>query len=207
VRLIHLLICLLFGQLAMPVWGQTVDHREKAPGAQSTATPVSDQTSHSAKKDESLVLSARALNKDYTDSSGEALKICCYAAYCSFWGVNECNILSPEGKIIAFLGMGIGGIVGFMAGTSIAVSAYGVLISSSGPLPAYEVPADELLTFSFLSAAAGILSGAGLGALIGLMYDGTLSLLSPKPLRNKTKYKRPKESPPSPPMDDPPPAY
>jgi hypothetical protein len=191
--------------VAMPAWSQEAPTANSASQAATTSGSDSQKSHAPAKTAKQFTLPATAIAEPYADSAGEAVKICCYAAYCSFWGINECNILSPEGKVIAFIGMGVGGIAGFVFGTGIAVAGYGGLVAS-GPIPVYEVPSDELLSLSFLSAAAGTVTGAGLGALVGFGYDGTLHFLLPKKKPRRLR-EPPKEQPPHAPVDDPPPAY
>ena len=154
----------------------------------------------------SVLSSTSRQSRPYASSSGEAFRICCYSALCSFSAINDCSILSPEGKIIAFVGMALGGVTGFALGSSLAASVYGVVVNQAGPFPVYEVPSDDLLSLSFLSAGFGFFSGALIGAMGGLIYDGTLTLLFPRPKRRQTRSRQ-SESPPPAPSGDPPPAF
>ena len=186
-------------------WQMLRSAADNSPPVQVTSTATSANTSSTQNDQQVVTASTQPL--PWTSSSGEAIELCCYSAMCSYTAINNCTVLSPEGKIIAFVGMAIGGVTGFILGSSLAVGAFGILVSHSGPLPVVEVPADELLTLSFLNAAAGLITGSLLGALAGLAYDGTLSVLTPQFKKKPKKRQHQKESPPPAPTDDPPPAY
>jgi len=91
----------------------------------------------------------------HASGSGEALRVCCAVSACSFYAINDCSLLSPEGKTVAFVAAGAGGLFGFIAGAGLGLASYSTMLALAYPgetsLRVYET--DGLLAFATVRAA------------------------------------------------------
>jgi hypothetical protein len=150
---------------------------------------------HAALDDEGRASSAVAtvFNEPYADA-GDALEVCCAAAACTFIGINECSLLTPEGKVLAMMSAAVGGLGGFMGGVGLGIAlwyAVDATVPAGTPLDPYK-GGDLLLTLSFLSGAVGVVAG-GIGGTAMAIAADVLFMQGPPP---PTRYYYSREIPP-----------
>jgi hypothetical protein len=153
------------------------------------ATSSADRTPVAADdRDHASSAVATVFAQPYADS-GDALEVCCAAAACTFVGINECSLLTPEGKILAMMSAAVGGLGGFMGGVGTGVALWIAIdtgIPAGTPLDPYK--GDLLLTMAFLSGAVGIVVGGIGGAAAAFVADAIFLQGPPPPPRRRYYY-------------------